>query len=70
MSQLEFRDTADLHALDVVRDGRIVASLQWHRGRSPRVVIDPRGMGHDSFTLEELRAMTLELETRIHRPAP
>jgi hypothetical protein len=60
-----FQQTMDAHSLNVVRDpnpdnphdySRIIAMVQWHPGRPPRVV--PQG---HSFTLPEMVEMTDKL---------
>ena len=67
-----FRETMDAHSLDVVRDpnhgtphdwNRLIARLQWHSGRLPRMVPVNPDFG---FTLAEMVEMTAKL-TEVSR---
>jgi len=59
-----FEETMDPHSVDVMRDGRIVARLQWH-SRMPMRVVTTGAFAE--FTVAELRAMIAELERRVDR---
>jgi hypothetical protein len=37
---ITFNHTADPHSMEIGRDGLHVGFVQWHPGRSPRVVLD------------------------------
>jgi hypothetical protein len=37
---IAFNHTADPHSMEIRRDGEHVGFVQWHPGRSPRVVLD------------------------------
>lgn len=67
---LEFRQTMDSHAMDVVRpctglgDSRgygPVGSIQWHPSKQKRLVLLN---GMIDFTLSELRELVTELEKK------
>jgi hypothetical protein len=46
-------------SLDVLRDGKNIGSIQWHKERSPRLVIS-YNLTH--LTLDELKQITKYLE--------
>ena len=62
---IAFKQSADPHSVVVVRLGldaatseqteHVIASLQWHRDRAPRIV------SNEAFTLEEAVEMTAKL---------
>jgi hypothetical protein len=60
-----FRESTDPSSVEVVRDGAVVALLQWHPGRDPRLIVLPTG-GHlaTEFADYEARAMLAELARR------
>ena len=66
MSSLVFRQTYDPYALNVARTltGRVIASLQWHPERPPRIVIT---MAWAEFTLDELRDMVEQVQKMVTR---
>ncbi len=53
----------DAHSLDVLRGETLVAMIQWHPGRPPRVVDWQKDLGE--FTLNEMRDMVNELTKRV-----
>lgn len=50
---IEFMETMDPHSLAACRGDEIVASLQWHPQRAPRIVL----WREREFTSAELRAI-------------
>ena len=59
---IEFRMTMDCHAREIVRDGQLVGSVQWHTCRDPRIVMLP----DFHLTLNEAMACVKELD-RVRR---
>jgi hypothetical protein len=58
-----FRQAADPLARDVVKDDRIIGSIQWHPGRDPRFVLSREFY---SPTLSELKEIVQQLEEKVH----
>ena len=56
---LEFRETMNSRACDVLRSGRKIASLQWHEKQPPRIVVS---YGWTLLELSELRQIFDEYE--------
>ena len=59
---VEFRQTMDQYARDVLRDGKKIASIQWHPDCSPRIVWNVDILL--SVDLSDIKLMTEELERR------
>jgi hypothetical protein len=61
---LEFKQTMDQHSLTVVQDGKDVASLQWHPGRTACMVVHMNigSFRVPTFTLAEMKLMCEKLE--------
>lgn len=60
---LEFRRSMDQHALDVLRDGTVCASLQWHKERTPRLVV----WDAEHFTLDEMKQAVEQLTACVQK---
>lgn len=62
---ITFRDSMDPHSLDVRRDDILVAMIQWHREREPRIVVWQPLLS--SFTLSEMKQMVTKLDECVKR---